>query len=177
MSVFNRAYKRVCVCRKSVRERVCASESTVKMWCQINFRLCLNPSLLTQVDRCMLYAFLFDFLNVFSCLLWHLYCRASQQTSNWLQKGGNHAHGLELGIVLFGLSECFSKCFMMMTWRPVFATSWWFIGSLTQLFFFSAGGWVALRWIHQGSLLQPWKVWGELRRWLNCNCALSDTCH
>lgn len=71
---------------------------------------------------------------------------------------------------VLGLSEWFSKCFVM-TWRPVFASSWWFIGSLTHLFFLSAGGWVALRWIHQGGLLQPWKVWGGLR--LNYHIALS----
>lgn len=107
------------------------------------------------------------FATLFSCLLWHLYCpcylRQSHQTSNWLQKGGSR----EPDIVLLGLPEWFSKWFVV-TWRQMFlmfASSWWFIGRLMPLFSFSlsAGGWVALRWVYQGSVLQPRKVWGEFK--------------
>ena len=80
-------------------------------------------------------------------------------------KRWDFCHSWEPDIVLFGFPEWFSKWFMV-TWRQMclmFASSWWFIGSLMLLFSPSTGGWVALRWVYQGSLLQPWKVWGEFK--------------
>lgn len=79
-------------------------------------------------------------------------------------KGGNFAVAKSQALFCLGsLSGFQSGSWWHGTECLMFASSGWFIGSLTLLFSFSTGGWVALRWVHQGSLLQSWKIWGEFK--------------
>lgn len=112
----------------------------------------------------------FLFVTVFSCLLWHFvspgYLRHQvtrhqidfRKVGKLPQWRARRCFVWRPSVVLKvvhgdmapNVSDVWS--FLMVYWEPYAA----FLS-------LSAGGWVALRWVHQGGLLQPWKIWGELK--------------
>lgn len=120
-----------------------------------------------SVSNSSQYCFL---LHLFSCssvafLFAGLSQTSSPQTSYWLQKGRDFATAESQALFCLGsLSGLQSgswwhgaKCF----WCLLLLDG--LLRVLVLFFFLSAGGWVALRWVHQGSLLQPGKIWGQFK--------------
>lgn len=132
-----------------------------------------HPEISASANLSVIFCYICNCVFMSSVAYFFIYCRAISDIKSpdikLTSKRWECCHSGEPGIVLFGFPEWSSKWFMV-TCRQMFlmfASSWWFIGSLTLLLSLSlslsAGGWVALRWVHQGSLLQPWKIWGELK--------------
>lgn len=145
---------------------------------------CFNPYLLLKTkeqsaarDRCFTSARhrtrpSVTFVTVFHGFFCPFYCLSSADIALMEWWRDTHCFSLDLS----GLLKWFVVTLHQM--RLMLESAGWFILSLMLLFCLSAGGWVALRWVHQGSLLQPWKIRGEFEwafKMSHCYIASPDT--